>query len=204
MGVGGDAGRPRASVAAQRGACGKPPPLPRRANPHNCCPEWRLMRARNARARAGCARIFWRSGEKWGRAHVGRLRGQGRAERDDREHVNRGGLVGVSVELASEILLATRCGEQLNTKTPSTERSVERSDRERTTGIGAGTRNPSCVAGPCRERQQLRLALSGTVAMLAAAGALGASLVPRSRPHLQYEDLLLQLATPVNPRSRMP
>ena len=34
--------------------------------------------------------------------------------------------------------------------------------------------------------------------MLAAAGALGASLVPRSRPHLQYEDLLLQLATPVN------
>ena len=36
------------------------------------------------------------------------------------------------------------------------------------------------------------------VAMLAAAGALGASLVPRSRPHLQYEDLLLQLATPVN------
>ena len=38
--------------------------------------------------------------------------------------------------------------------------------------------------------------------MLAAAGALGASLVPRSRPHLQYEDLLLQLATPVNASQR--
>ena len=40
--------------------------------------------------------------------------------------------------------------------------------------------------------------------MLAAAGALGASLVPRSRPHLQYEDLLLQLATPVNATQRAP
>ena len=40
--------------------------------------------------------------------------------------------------------------------------------------------------------------------MLAAAGALGASLVPRSRPHLQYEDLLLQLTTPVNASQRAP